>query len=152
MNHPSNEPGPPTLVRGAQSPTIIAVKELVEPEIVLPVLVKVQQVATPVDATATIISASEQVLQPMLDLLRYATQMHLVTGTHRAFYLQALPEEEIEALERLHEEEVDAQPDRPSPVTVAAEQPAVRVSRYVPDAEGLAVDVHGIGMVFVVLG
>jgi hypothetical protein len=56
----------------------------------------------------------------------------------------------IESLQTLDEEERRREPDRSSPVTVATEHAALRVSRPVVDAEFLAVDLHRPGILLVV--
>src|SRR3954464_3678840 len=67
VDHPRDESRPAALVRGAEPASAVPVKELVEPEIVLPVRIKVKQVAAAVDAPALVVVSREQVLQPVLD-------------------------------------------------------------------------------------
>src|SRR5687767_11043943 len=129
VNHAGNEPRPATLVRGAQAAARVAVKELVEPEVVLPVLIIVEQVVAAVAAPAPIRVARKHVLQAVLDLLRYLAQVHVVAAASRALHLELGPVKEVEPLERLDEQKVDAQPDGASPVAVAAKETAVRVAR-----------------------
>src|SRR5688500_12301581 len=54
------------------------------------------------------------------DLLRHLPQGHHLTGTRRALDAETFSEVVMELLERLDDEEVDREPDRPAPVRVAA--------------------------------
>ena len=59
---------------------------------------------------------------------------HHLTGTRRALDAEVLAEVVMELLQRLDDEEVDREPDRPAPVRVAAEQAAGRLAWLVGDA------------------
>lgn len=59
VDHASNESGPSTLVSGSQAASIVTIKELMEPEVILPVLIKVQAVVTTVDATSSVVGTGE---------------------------------------------------------------------------------------------
>lgn len=152
MNHSGNEASPASLVTRAQASPVVAVKEFVEPEEVLPVFIEIQHIVTGVDASSAIIGSRKQMLQTVLNLFRHLTEMHVVTASRRALNLELGSVEEIEALERFYQEEVDTQPDGTSPVTVATKEATVRVAGNVADLEHLAIDVHGKGMVLVELG
>ncbi|KAG9796365.1 Six-hairpin glycosidase, partial [Aureobasidium melanogenum] len=103
-----SEAGPAALVRRTQAPSSVTVEELKEPQVVLPVRVKVQGIIAGVDSAATILVSSHQMLQAMLDFLCHMPQMHVFTRSNRA-----------------------------SPVGIATEQPRVGVSWDVADLEVL---------------
>lgn len=73
-----DETGPAALVGSSETTTGIAVEELVEPEVVLPVLVEVKQVGLCVDGAAALVVAGEEVLHSVLKLLGDLAQMHVV--------------------------------------------------------------------------
>lgn len=152
MNQPSNETGPSGLVSSAETPTGVAVKELVEPKVVFPVLVVVEAIISSVDAAPSVVITGKEVLQSMLEFFRDFTQMHFDATASRAFDLELGPVEEVESLERFNQQKVDAEPDRSSPVTVAAEQSSVRVSGNVANFELLTLDFHGVGILLVEFG
>jgi hypothetical protein len=152
MNQSSNETGPSSLVSSTETPTGVAVKELVEPKVVFPVLIIVEAIISCVDAAPSVVIAGKEMLQSMLEFFRDLTQMHFDATASRAFNLEIGSVEEIESLERLNQQKVDAEPDRSSPVAVAAKQSSVRVSRNVANFELLTLDFHGVGILFVEFG
>lgn len=78
--------------------------------------------------------------------------MHVVSRAGGTFYLEGVAIEHVEAQQRLDKQEVNAQPDGPAPVTVAAEESTVRVAGDIVDSEFLTVDSHGVWVLLVVLG
>lgn len=121
-----------------------------EPEVVLPVIVEVEEIGAGVDGAAAFVVSREQMLQSVLDFLRHVPQMHVLARAGGTFDLQRVAVEHVEAQEGLDKQEVYAKPHGTAPVAVAAEKGAVRFTGYVADFEGLAVDIHGIGVFFVV--
>lgn len=119
VDHASHQTGPTTLVGSTESTATVAVEELVEPKIVLPVRVEVQKVVSGVDATTTLVVTRHQVLQTMLDLLGDVAQMHVVATARGTLDLELVSVEQEESLKRLNQKEVDTQPNGASPVTVA---------------------------------
>jgi hypothetical protein len=129
-------------VCGTQTTTRIAVEELVEPHVILPELIEIKAIVAVVDAPSSVVRSRKQVLQTMLDLLSNLAQMHIVAATGRAFDLELRAVEQIEALKGFNEKEVDTEPDWSSPVAVATEEAAIRISRNIPDSEPLAIYIH----------
>lgn len=150
VNHSSDQARPTTLVGSTESSATITIEELVEPKVVLPVLIKIETVVAAVDATSAIVGAGKQMLETMLDLLCNLAQVHVFTAPGRTFHLELVSVEEEESLQRLYQEEVDAEPDWASPVTVSTKKSTVRVSRDVSNLELLPVDLHGEGVFFVI--
>lgn len=79
MDDLGDETSPTALVGSSETAAGIAVKEFVEPEVVLPVLIKVEQIGVRVDGTAALVIAGEEMLHPVLKLLGDLAQMHVVT-------------------------------------------------------------------------
>lgn len=152
MNQPSNKTGPSGLMSSTETPSCVAVKELVEPKVVFPVLIVIKAIISSVDAASSVVISGKEMLQSVLDFFRDLAQMHLDATASGAFNLEIRPIEEVETLERLNQQKVDAEPDGPSPVAVAAKKSSVRVSGNVANFELLTLDFHGVGMLFVVFG
>lgn len=107
VDHPSDQSSPATLMCSSKSSARIAVKKFIEPHIILPVRIEVEHIISIVDGAATIIPASHEMLQAMLDFLRYATKMHHVSRACGTLYFELRSIEHIESLKRLDEEEID---------------------------------------------
>lgn len=152
MDHASNQPGPSTLMGGTKTSSSVAIKELMVPEVVLPMLIKVKAVVASIYATSAIILSGKQVLQPVLDLFRNLAEMHIITAASRAFHLKFMAVEEEESLQRFNEEKVDTKPDWASPVAVSTKQTTVGIPRNIANLERLAVHIHGEGIFLVELG
>ena len=151
MDHSRDQARPATLVRRTQTTTRVSIKELVKPEVIPPVGVEVKHIIPPVDTPPAIITPGKKMLQPVLDLLRNMSQMHVLARSHRTLDLQILPKEEIKPLQGLNQQEIDTQPDRPTPVAVTPKQTAVRVAGDVAYLEDLAVDLHRVGVFLMIL-
>lgn len=69
MDDLGDETRPPTLMGGSKTSTCVSVEELVEPHIVFPVLVKIEQVGVVVDCAASFVVPRKQMLHSVLKLL-----------------------------------------------------------------------------------
>lgn len=121
MDDLCNQACPATLVRGTETTAGITVEELVEPEVILPVLVKVEQVRLGIDGATALVVAGKEMLHPVLEFLGNMAQVHVVARTGGTLDLERVAVEHVETEKRLDEQEVDAEPDRATPVTVSAE-------------------------------
>lgn len=97
MDHLCDQASPSALMARAEAPASVGIKKLIEPDIIFPVLIEVEQVFTVIDCSSPIISSDEKVLQPMLDFLRNMTQMHVFPRSSGTFYLQRVAVEHMEA-------------------------------------------------------
>src|SRR5437879_13798656 len=125
-------------MRRAEALAVVAVEELVEGRMVLPLWVVVEPVDAPVDGTASVLIGQEDADQPARQLARHLPQVHLVSRTGGVLDGELVAEVVMEPLERLDHQVVEREPDWAAPVRVAAEQPRVRVARLVVDFETLA--------------
>lgn len=150
MNQTRDQTRPAALMASSQAPACVAIEELVEPKVVLPMRIEIEQVITGIDAPPAILVPGHQMLQPVLDFLGDVAQVHEVTASRGTFDLEIVSVEEEEALERLDQQEVDTQPDRSSPVAITTEKAAVRVSRNVAHRKRLSVDFHFVWIFLVI--
>src|SRR5207244_2906063 len=80
----------------------------------------------------------------------HSPQVEQPAGAGRALDLQVVAEEVVELLERLDQQVVDREPDRPPPVRVAAEEARRRLGRLVVHAVLGALDLQHVGMLAMV--
>jgi len=97
MDDLRNETSPAALVGSTETATGIAVEELVEPEVVFPVLVKVKEIGTPIDGTTALVVAGKEMLHPVLKLLGDLAQMHVITGACGTLDLERVAIEHVKA-------------------------------------------------------
>lgn len=88
---------PAALVGSTKTAAGIAVKELVEPEVVLPMLVKVEEIGVRIDGTTAFVVAGEEMLHAVLKLLGDLAQMHVITRACRTLDLEGITVEHVEA-------------------------------------------------------
>src|SRR5918999_2034810 len=118
---------------GPDAGTGVAMEVLVKRNQVVPQGIVLKEVDRTEHRPPSLSVIEEDPRETLRDLLRHLPQRHHLTGTRRALDAEALSEVVMELLERLDDEEVDREPDRPAPVRVAAEQAAVRLGRLVVD-------------------
>lgn len=152
MNDLCNQPGPTTLVRCAETTARVAVEELVEPQVILPVLIEIEQIGMAVDSPAPFVISCKQMLHSVLEFLGDMTQVHVITRTGWTLDLERVAVEHVETEERLDQQEVHTEPNRPTPIAITAEKSAVRIPGYVAHLESLAIHVHRIRVFLVKLG
>jgi hypothetical protein len=87
-----------------------------------------------------------------LDFLGYMIEMHEVTAACRTFDYKVVTVVLMEALQGFNEEKIGGEPDRATPVGIAAKHARMRIAGPVSNSKFFTIDSHGEGMVFVVLG
>ena len=80
--------------------------------------------------------------QPVGEVVGNLTERQLAAGTRRVLDPQVITEEPAEPAQRLDQQEIDREPDRTTPVRVAAEYLGHRLAGLVPDAELGATQLH----------
>src|SRR4029077_5852919 len=78
LDHLRNQPGPAGLVTGAKTRSIVAVKVLIEQNVIVPMRIGLELLRPSIHGTATRISQKDP-SQPIGDLLGYLEQVLLVT-------------------------------------------------------------------------
>ena len=78
VDHLGHQTGPTTLMAGTETSAAVAVEELVKPQVVLPVRVKVEHVVAVVDGTSSVIATSHKMLKTVLNLFGNMSKVHLV--------------------------------------------------------------------------
>ena len=100
----------------------------------------------------TLIVPEKEPSQPALQLQAHLPQVQAAAGAGRALHLEFVAEEVMELLKRLDDQEVDREPDRTSPVGVAAKQPGLRLRRLIVDLVFSSVEPQRVGMIPMVTG
>ncbi len=111
--------------------------------------VKVQQIVAFVDSSSAIVTTDEEMLEAVLNLLGHVTQVHELTRTCWTFDLERVTIEHVKPKKRFDQQKVHAKPYRSTPIAVATEESTVRIPGNISHFELLAVDAHGVGVVFV---
>ena len=92
-----------------------------------------------------VLVARERGDQPLADLDRHLAQVHHLARAGRALDLEVVAVVAVQLEQRAQDHEVHREPDRPAPVRVAAEHPAVGLGRQVADLVVLAAPVEPYG-------
>ena len=138
-------------MRGTNSLARVPMEVLVEENQVLKVRVLVHLHVPSVRRAVPVAVLGEDPDDPGLDLLGDVGEMHVVSAVRGALDLETVSVVLVETLERFDEEEVGREPDRASPVGVAAEHPGEGVPGPVADSELFVVHRHREGLLFMVL-
>lgn len=99
VNDLCNQTSPAALVGGTQAAAGIAVEELVEPEVILPVLVKVEEVRLGIDGAAALVVAGKEMLHSVLKLLGDMAQVHVIARAGGTLDLERVAVEHVETKE-----------------------------------------------------
>src|SRR5499426_3743748 len=101
-----HEPGPAGLVAGADASAVVTVEVLVEEDEVAPVRVALERVEATVDRAPAVGPPEEDAGEASRQLRRHVPERHRLPGSRRELHRELAPEEVVEALERLDDEEV----------------------------------------------
>src|SRR5262245_21390547 len=118
-----HQSGPPGLVGGSDTPPRVAIKVLVEVEIVTKLLVLLQLRIERIDLALAGRILQKDGGEPVRQFLGYLIDGEIATGPRRTLDAKVVPVVVMEFLQRLDEEKVDRKPDRASPVRIATKQP-----------------------------
>src|ERR1700746_3237399 len=120
-----HQPGPAGLVGGTDATTRVAVEVLVEKHAVPEVRIGLCALVEAMNRPAPVPIRKEQATQADGDLVGNFVERRKLSRACWAFDAELIPVVVVELLQRLYDEEVDRKPNRPAPVGVAPEQPAV---------------------------
>src|ERR1700745_3457473 len=136
---------------GADSGSGVAMEVLVKQDEVTPVRVGLEffQVAEHWPSAATV--SQEYARQTARQFARYLPQRHHLSGSSRELDFEVVAEVVVKFLQRLDEQVVRREPDRSSPIGIAAKQPCRRFARLIVNAALIDVHVQGIRIVAVEL-
>ena len=124
---------PAGLMAGTKTFTGFAVKVFVEQNQIAPMRIVGKTIQLG-QAWATIrFAAHEQSRQPQIEFMGHLAEVHHLARTGGAFDLEVVAVKMVIPLERFDQQIIDGKPDRPSPVGIAAKEPAVRFARRVAD-------------------
>ena len=112
MNHLGNQTRPPGLMRSSETVAGVAVEKLVEEDIVAPMDVVVEHIASAIAGPAAVIVSNEDVLQAVLKLLGHLAKVHKVAGSSGTFNLELVSVKHVEPQQRFDQKKIDAKPDR----------------------------------------
>src|SRR5690349_10608724 len=142
----------PALVAGSQALSVLAVEVFKVGQTVTPVRIVLQLLSFPVEWPPALIISEKEPSQSALKLQTNLPQVQTLAGAGWAFDQKFIPEKVMEFLERLDQEEVDREPNGASPVRVAAEEPALRLSRLIVDSILIPIEPQRVGMIAMVAG
>src|SRR5262249_42475586 len=128
-NKRRNQGRPPRLMRGAKAGAVVAVKELVKLQRVLPVRIGLERRARPKDGAAARGVRQEETLQTTGQIAAHPRETHAAASRERHFEIGA--ERLAELAKRLDEQEIRGKPNRPTPIRVAPLDLRRRVPRFV---------------------
>src|SRR5262245_4608440 len=143
------ESRPTCLMAGTHSGAVVTMKVLVEEEVVAPMGVGLELVGPPIDGPAAALIAEKDARESLGELTAHLEESQHPPCPGRAFHPKLGAVIEIKLQQRPDDEGVHRKPDRPTPVRVAAEHPAVRLRRQILDEVLLSPHVEHIGMPFV---
>src|SRR5271155_1790615 len=145
-----NAARPASLVAGTDARAVVAVEILVEKDVVSPMRVSLEFLRAAKDRPAPRAVPDKCSDEPFCQLLPDLEQCQVFPRAGRALHLEGVAVISTQPQEGEVEQEVHRHPDRPPPVGVSAEHPAVRVARKIGNAIFLAAKSENEGMVQVV--
>src|SRR5215475_7910462 len=107
---------------GPEAGARLPVEVLVERDEVAPVRIALEGLHAAECRAAAVRPTQEDAREAARELDRDVPEIHASARSRRALDRQPLAQEPVELLERLDEEVVHREPDRPAPVRVAAEE------------------------------
>src|SRR5215469_13580852 len=110
-----NQARPTSLVAGADTGPIVSMKIFMELNKVAPVGVFLKLLLASVNRPAITI-AQENAHEPVRNVSGHFPEICLLTPARRTFDLERVAKEVVEPLQGFHQEEVQREPDRASPV------------------------------------
>src|SRR4051812_43583357 len=125
MHTSGNDASPTGLMAGAEAGTIVAVKVLIEREVIAPVRVFLKLAGAPVDRPPARVVPQKDASQPALDLLGDLIQIQVPTGARGTFDREIIAVVGVILQQAPDDQGVYGHPDRPAPVGVAAEHAGV---------------------------
>src|SRR5262245_52095964 len=146
-----DQPGPAGLVGGTYPSPIVTVEVLVEEQTVVPGGVVLEPLVAAEDRPEAVLVVQEDRDQAVGQVVRDIVEREPAPTAGRVLHGVVLSERAVVAAESPDEQKVDWQPDRASPVGVAAEQVGLRLGRLVADVKGPPAELNVEGMIAVVL-
>src|SRR5215471_10677381 len=131
MHAAGDDTGPAGLMAGAEAGAVVAVKVLVERQVITPVWVLLKRAGTPVDWPSAMVVPQKDADQPALDLLGDLIQIHLSARARGTFDREIIAVISVILQQAPDDQGVDGRPDRSAPVGVAAEHTGVGLGRQV---------------------
>src|SRR3974377_1129030 len=116
---------------GPNTGPVVPLEVLVEQNVVAPMLILPPAVIA-MGRPASFFVADEQAGQPSRDLLADLQESHLASRANRTLDLKVVSQVSILVNQGSDEHELHRHPDRPAPVRVSPEHPAVRVAPDIP--------------------
>src|SRR6267142_4640883 len=129
MHDPGDGAGPSGLMARAQAGPVVAVEVLAEEEEVPPVRVLLELLSSSVERTAALAIPQEDAGETPPDLLGDFVQRQVPPRTRRTLDLEVLAVVREVLQQGADDQTVDRHPDRPPPVGVSADHPAVGFGR-----------------------
>ena len=130
---------PARLMAGTKASAVVAVKIFIKQHEVTPVWVLLKLRCPPVHGPASVRTTEKETGQPPRQLFCHLPESRLTLGAGRQGNQQAITIKVVQLLQRLNEQVIDWEPDRPTPVGIPAEQRGAGLSRLVVHTVGGAV-------------
>src|SRR6266542_1161693 len=116
---------------GADAAPTLTVEVLVERDVIAPLCIVLKGHIVAEDRPAALLVTQKDSGEPPREFLRHLPKRQLRAGAGRAFDREIVAVELVVFLERLDQQEIDGEPDRPPPVGIPAEGPGARLARLV---------------------
>src|SRR5215831_15309997 len=131
MHAAGEDTGPAGLMASTEAGAIVAMKVLVEREVIAPMWILLKRAGTPVDWPPAMIVPQKHADQPALDLLGDLIQIHLSARARGTFDREITAVIGVILQQAPDNQGVDRHPDRSAPVGVATEHAGVGFGRQV---------------------
>ena len=137
---------------GADTGTIVAVKIFVKRDEIAPVIIALELFRAAEDRPAAAVVAQKNACQTLRNLTGNLPEIRQLTRARGTFDFIIVAQKEVKLLQRLDKQVIDRQPNRSTPIGIAAEQSRTRFRRFVVDSIFRAVDRHFIRMIRMITG
>ena len=118
LDTPGDKSSPAGLMRGSQSPPVVAVKVFVKEDKVLPVRVRTVQPAASVAGPFPGSIGKEEFGQTTRKLAGHLIKIHADAGPRRTLYGERIAVKVVVALKRFEQKVIDGEPDGTTPIGV----------------------------------
>ena len=108
---------------GAYTAPAITVEVLVERNVIAPVRIVLKGRTGAKDRPAALLVTQKDVCETPREFLRHLPERQFRSGACRVFYQEIVAIELMVCLERLDQQEIDGEPDRPAPVGIPPKGP-----------------------------
>src|SRR5882724_708237 len=149
FNQLGDQSRPARLVTRPNSGAVVAMKVLMEIDVVAPLGLRLEFLEAAEDRPRSIFRTEENARETPGNFCSRIPQRCPFAGARWEFHRKTITIKVVKLLERLNKQEIDGEPNGPAPIGIAAEQARARFRRFIVHTMIAAVYAHHVRTVFV---